>query len=382
MKKLLAVVLCLVLCMGVLALSVFAEDYYVVAGDQGLCGTNWDPSNAANAMTKSGDLYTKTFSNVQPGNYGFKVTNGSWDQCWPGQNFDITVSTACDVTITFNPATSEIKVSGSGVAIAGEPVIEVMRIVGSGIDDLGNWDPANSPAVMTKTADRLYEYTFAGLENVSLMFKFVANGGWSYNFGGAYGGSGVVTDAWWNSGTNIEVSVTEKSDVKVELDLRAFDYSTKNGAKFTVTVTAVGSGNPGTSDPVTPPAEENEITVHAKVPEGWTNVGAYIWDGGNNNAWPGAAMTLGEDGWYTVKVPGWAKNVIINGDGVQTNDIAIESGKDIWVVVEAAENGFVGTVAYEAPKTGESVTVAAAAALALLAGTALVTTVSAKKKFF
>lgn len=181
--------------------------------------------------------------------------------------------------------------------------------------------------------------------------------------------------------TGFSTDATIWIQVKDELDNGKHTYELLSSAPSGITVPAAPA------DPVAPPEDKppvdvGEITVHAQVPESWTNVGAYVWNGGDNNAWPGTAMTLGDDGWYTVKVPGWAANVIINGDGVQTNDIAIESGKDIWVIVEASENGFVGTVAYEAPKTGETVTVAAAAALVLLAGTALVTTVSAKKKFF
>ena len=55
-----------------------------------------------------------------------------------------------------------------------------------------------------------------------------------------------------------------------------------------------------------------------------------------------------EEEWYTIAVPGWINSVIINANesAVQTADIAVEAGKDIWVVVTDAENA---AVTYEEP---------------------------------
>ena len=46
------------------------------------------------------------------------------------------------------------------------------------------------------------------------------------------------------------------------------------------------------------------------------------------------------DGWYTAQAPGWINSVIINGNegSVQTADLSVESGVDVWVVVTDAEN--------------------------------------------
>ena len=59
---------------------------------------------------------------------------------------------------------------------------------------------------------------------------------------------------------------------------------------------------------------------------------------------------LEKDGdWYTVQVPGWINSIIINGNGgtVQTADQSVESGKELWITVQDAENV---TVTYEAPQ--------------------------------
>ena len=65
-------------------------------------------------------------------------------------------------------------------------------------------------------------------------------------------------------------------------------------------------------------------------------------------AWPGEALTEAEDGWYTIQVPGWINSVIINGNegSVQTSDLSVEPGSELWITVTDAENA---EVAYEAP---------------------------------
>lgn len=54
------------------------------------------------------------------------------------------------------------------------------------------------------------------------------------------------------------------------------------------------------------------------------------------------------DGWYALEAPGWINSVIINANegGVQTTDLSVESGKDVWVVGTDAENA---SVSYEQP---------------------------------
>ena len=94
-----------------------------------------------------------------------------------------------------------------------------------------------------------------------------------------------------------------------------------------------------------------DITVHAQVPADWADPCCWAWsapDGTNAfTAWPGEALTLDGD-WYTIQVPGWINSVIINGNAgsVQTTDLSVEAGKDIWIVVTDPENA---AVTYEEP---------------------------------
>ena len=95
-----------------------------------------------------------------------------------------------------------------------------------------------------------------------------------------------------------------------------------------------------------------DVTVHVQVPADWAEPCCWAWsapDGTNAfAAWPGEALVQ-EGGWYTIQVPGWINSVIINANGgtVQTTDLSVETGKELWITVENAETA---QVAYEAPQ--------------------------------
>jgi hypothetical protein len=91
-----------------------------------------------------------------------------------------------------------------------------------------------------------------------------------------------------------------------------------------------------------PPAATEEaayVTVYARVPYDWYNVGCWAWSSVTGkdafDQWPGVAMQKGQNGWYSVAVPSWANYVIINGNNgtVQTIDLAINAGVDVWITV-------------------------------------------------
>lgn len=107
-----------------------------------------------------------------------------------------------------------------------------------------------------------------------------------------------------------------------------------------------------TTEPTTEATTEPipDITVYAKIPEGWSDPACWSWQDGGSDAfesWPGEAMRSG-NGWYSVEVPGWIDRVIINGNGgsIQTADLTVEAGRDVWVHVVNADYAFVH---YEEP---------------------------------
>ncbi|MEG0127136.1 MAG: hypothetical protein RR816_13780, partial [Clostridia bacterium] len=66
-------------------------------------------------------------------------------------------------------------------------------------------------------------------------------------------------------------------------------------------------------------------------------------------AWPGEPLKADTDGWLKLEVPGFINSVSVNGNAgkVQTADIAVEAGKDLYLVVTDAENQ---SLTYEKPE--------------------------------
>lgn len=103
------------------------------------------------------------------------------------------------------------------------------------------------------------------------------------------------------------------------------------------------------------------FTVHAHIPDTWSNPGIWAWSDSEGNAfeaWPGEQMKSEGNGWYTYEVPAWVSYVIINAnDGAdQTSDLPVES-REVWICAHwdgSADYGYepfeaCGTVAEEIP---------------------------------
>ena len=83
---------------------------YTVAGSAGLCGSNWTPTDTNNDMELKDGLWTKTYTNVPADTYEFKVVKDhAWGSEWPAENYVLNLPQTCDVVITFNRATGEVK---------------------------------------------------------------------------------------------------------------------------------------------------------------------------------------------------------------------------------------------------------------------------------
>ena len=102
-----------------------------------------------------------------------------------------------------------------------------------------------------------------------------------------------------------------------------------------------------TTEPTTEATTEPipDIMVYAKVPSDWNGIGCWAWQDGGEDAsesWPGEHMTRNGD-WYEVNIPGWIDRLIISGkDGdVQTAELTVDPGQDVWVHVVNAEYAFV-----------------------------------------
>ena len=281
-----------------------AEDIYIVAGSEDLCGTVWDGTDHNNKMTDNGDgTYSKTFTNVAAKNgYQFKVVkNGvEWYGDEADNNITFNVTTACDVTITFNTTTFKSTVTGTGVqayVFNVEKVVAVGNGVGAWLNG-ANWDPNADANKMTQVADKVYEIAFDNVPvDEGYMVKFVTNGSWADNFGGFFEASGKESDAMYNS-ANITFNLEKAGTVKLRLDLSKFDYATRTGAKFVVTL-------PGSA-----PAE---LTYFMKHPWGG---GEWTWRPMAKNTEKKFAML---DGDGEVAEYGWVVNGKWGNNGVSIN---------------------------------------------------------------
>lgn len=301
MKKILLMLVALI----ATSFSAMAEDIYIVAGSEELCGTVWDGTDLNNKMTDNGDgTYSKTFTNVAVKNgYQFKVVKNS--EVWYGDeadnNITFNVTTACDVTITFNTTTFKSTVTGTGVqayVFNVEKVVAVGNGVGAWLNG-ADWVVDADANKMTQVADKVYEISF---DNVPVgeedyMVKFATNGSWADNFGGIFEASGKESDAMYNSG-NITFNLEKAGTVTLRLDLSKFDYATRTGAKFVVTL---------------PGSEPAELTYFMKHPWGG---GEWTWKPMAKNTEKKFAML---DGDGEVAEYGWVVNGKWGDNGVSIN---------------------------------------------------------------
>ncbi len=300
MKKILLMLVALI----ATSFSAMAEDIYIVAGSGDLCGTSWDGTDLNNKMTDNGDgTYSKTFTNVAAMNgYQFKVVkNGvEWYGDEADNNITFNVTTACDVTITFNTTTFKSTVTGTGVqayVFNVEKVVAVGNGVGAWLNGAA-WDPNADANKMTQVADKVYEIAFDNVPvDEGYMVKFVTNGSWADNFGGFFEASGKESDAMYNS-ANITFNLEKSGTVKLRLDLSKFDYATRTGAKFVVTL---------------PGSEPAELTYFMKHPWGG---GEWTWKPMVKNTDKKFAML---DGDGEVAEYGWIVNGKWGDNGVSIN---------------------------------------------------------------
>ena len=237
-----------------------ADTTYVVAGTTNLTGYEWQGSPALapeNVMTADGSVFTKTFSAVPAGkNYQLKVVANTGDeQKWIGldgtdNNVTFDVETACDVTVTFDPATNKITVTGDGVKMVTDLKVNTITVVGNGEDNWLNgvaWGVDAEVNHMTQVSDKVYQIKYENIESAddAYQFKFAVNDTWAANWGlpeQSAAPIGEEFDLTFN-GENMLLNTVSAGfeedslvDVTITLDVTNFDYSTRTGAKATVKV--------------------------------------------------------------------------------------------------------------------------------------------------
>ena len=281
-KKALSLLLSMMLVVTSLVVTVMsvsaAGDTYFVSGCEELTGYKWATTEATcgdNVMTANGDgNYEKVFTNVAVGNgYQFKVVKNDGEE-WIGigdgyeQNFTFNVKTACDVTVTFNPTTKEINVTGDGVDIPKDLVIDHVTAVGNGFGEwlhAKDWKLDADVNNLTETSEgsKVYQITYENLDVYeNYQFKFAANSSWADNWGLPESG-GAPLNEWFDltyNGQDMIIDTDEAGyddgyDIVLTLDLSNFSYATKQGARCKIDIV--------TGDKPTEPATEEPTTVAA-----------------------------------------------------------------------------------------------------------------------
>ena len=225
------------------------ETVCVVAGSPAdIFGTAWDAANEANTMTKAEDgTFTKEFT-VDKAYDAVQlktvVDGADWIGDKTGNNVTFNVTGAGTFTVIYHPATegedAYTEVVGDNVQFDTNLDYETVFAVGNGEGYWLNgaaWDPAFAQNEMTQVSEDVWEIEFTNVpDGFERQIKFAVDGAWTHNFGGAFEDSGVTSDAVYN-GDNITFDTDATCTVKAQLDLTNFDYTTKEGAKFTVTIT-------------------------------------------------------------------------------------------------------------------------------------------------
>ena len=301
---------------------------YVVAGTPNLTGFNWSGSpDTGHVLEMDGSVYRYTFENVDVIDEEMQikvVENIGTHQYWYGdendQNICFKVTKETDVTITFDPATSKITVSGDGVEMITELKIDAMRVAGKADEAKGNWlngvswAPGEDANLCEEVSPNVYSITFNKLpEEMGYEFKFAANGDWNANWGVDEETDVAINapiNAVYNGSQNVSFDLDEESDVTLTLDLTDFDYATKSGAVITISVTP--------SEPV-------------YVVAGSANLTGYNWSGS-----PDTGNVLEEDGdVYSFTFPG----VDVLNEEMQIKIVANkQGGNPVWIGDENGQN--------------------------------------------
>ena len=277
-------------------------------------------------LEEDGDVYSFTFPGVDVLNEEMQIkivaNKQGGDPVWigdeNGQNIAFKVTEVSDVKISFDPATNKITVSGDGVEMITDLVINNIIIAGAADESKGSWlngvswDPSAMANIVPMVAPKVYSITFNNLpEEMGYEFKLAANGSWNANWGIADDTAfefGTPFDAKFNGG-NIKFDLEEKSNVTIVLDLTNFVYATKSGAKINIIV--------------------EPVKEYTYVVAGTKNLTSYNW---SSSLETGNVMTENEDGTYSLTF----KDTAASDEEMQLKivGIPVEGGDIVWYGVD------------------------------------------------
>lgn len=124
---------------GDIEITAVTYQMYYVAGNQELCGSNWNPGDANNIMTRNSDgTYTLIFDSVPAGSHALKVTIGSWAQSWGGDgkdgNYEISCPAESRVVVNFDPVSRKVTATPTTLVDQYDVVFSCTNVSGTGDD--------------------------------------------------------------------------------------------------------------------------------------------------------------------------------------------------------------------------------------------------------
>ena len=122
-----------------------------------------------------------------------------------------------------------------------------------------------------------------------------------------------------------------------------------NGTDVWLTVCADNSVVTDYTKPIAPPPEVgdkptgNLINLVISLPDDWTYPYLWAWSdemGDVYNKWPGEEMEAQGNGTVAKRIPDWVTGLKIsaNGGSIETDDIFIDPGKDVFITIYAADD--------------------------------------------
>ena len=282
-RTIIIVIAMLFTCIGVSA----QENTCIVAGNQtSIFGSSWNGQDENNKMVKGNDgkyrkdyTVNKAYKIVQ-----LKVVDGeNWIGDANGNNIEFKLTGAGTFTVVFDPNNNNISVTGSIVQTITKLEYTTVYVAGNGEDEWLNgvyWTTNAPENKMTEIEPGLWIIKFYGVpRGYERQVKFAIDGEWTFNFGGTFEDFGTWSDADYN-GSPITFN-TDDCDITIILDLRDFDFTTKQGAKFTINIELA-------SNPDDPEPEPNPAATVTTAPTAAENVFA-----GTNTALVSAGSVSG-----------------------------------------------------------------------------------------
>ncbi|MCL2188916.1 MAG: starch-binding protein [Defluviitaleaceae bacterium] len=250
-----------------------------------------------------------------------------------GEGDDFTFTTTPQTTGAFAPFFPPAPVADEGM-VEIEAILIYAYVPERWMPGFWGWGPRGN----------LYDGDFPG----PAMTADPNNPGWFYTFIPADTAGIIVNEGIYGAAQTTNINF---SNYGVPLWIIITDEDTEEGATdgFTVHTERQTYGPLPTSGPFVFGAPEEidapdvaNITVRAIVPDDWAQPGLWAWSdvvGANNagpgGAWPGPSFVDRDGDWWVMEAPGWVEYIIINADAgsTQTEDLPVEVGRDIWIVV-------------------------------------------------